>query len=254
MHRRAFEAQLRKSQKGYRSSSNQAAAVRAAQWRDCVKAIAWRKTDLASQTFILTPADCIANIVARLLALTSSSASRLRLQSIKQRAIFVLQIQGMRIHRLQLVGPLALFAAVLAAEAAAYALAIAPSSAFLWYLNLEVFSLFRKSRILLSEFCNMPFAQILVMAGPMALVGMLGLLLRNNLFIAISSNLGFMLAAFVAYSWNVWNSYGHVTASLVSVHIPSGSAFYLLVVLALASFGSFLLSHATYFAAIRARR
>jgi hypothetical protein len=159
----------------------------------------------------------------------------------------------MRLHRLQLVGPFALFAAVLAAEAAAYALAFAPSSSFLWYLNLEVFSLFRKSRITLSDYCSLPFAQILVVAGPIALLGMLGLALRNNLCMAISSNLSFVFAAFLGYSWNVWNGHGQLTASLTSVHVPTGSALYLCLVLALASFGSFALSHIVFFSAIRAR-
>jgi hypothetical protein len=160
----------------------------------------------------------------------------------------------MRMHRLQLVGPLVLFAAVLAAEAAAYALAFAPSSGFLWYLNLEVFNLFRKSRIALSDYCSLPFAQVLVVAGPMALVGMAGVIFRNNLCVAISSNLSFVFAAFLAYSWNVWNTQGQVTASLVSVHVPTGSTFYLFIVLAVASFGSFAISHIAYFSAIRARQ
>src|SRR6266567_3594628 len=51
--------------------------------------------------------------------------------------------------RLQLVGPLLLLCVVAAAESIAYALAHNPSSALLWYLNLEVFSIFRKSRVAL---------------------------------------------------------------------------------------------------------
>ena len=73
--------------------------------------------------------------------------------------------------RLQLVGPVVLFCAVLAAEAAAYALAQMPSSGFLWYLNLEVFSIFRRSRAALAELGNLPFAQVLLIAGPMVRSG-----------------------------------------------------------------------------------
>ena len=65
-----------------------------------------------------------------------------------------------RFARLQLVGPVVLFCAVLAAEAAAYALAQMPSSGFLWYLNPEVFSIFRRSRAALAELGNVPFAQV----------------------------------------------------------------------------------------------
>ena len=101
-----------------------------------------------------------------------------------------------RSARLQIIGPLVLFFAVLAAEGAAYALSEMPSSAFLWYLNLEVFSLFRKSRAALAEVGNLPFAQVLLIAGPITAIGMIGLSLKNKLCLAISSNLSFCFAAF----------------------------------------------------------
>src|SRR5215213_3960636 len=109
-----------------------------------------------------------------------------------------------RLARLQLVGPIALFCAVLAGEAAAYALAQMPSSGFLWYLNLEVFGIFRRSRAALAELGNIPFAQALLIVGPILLIGAAGLWCRHNLCLAISSNLSFSFAAFLAYNWHAW--------------------------------------------------
>jgi hypothetical protein len=159
-----------------------------------------------------------------------------------------------RSARLQLVGPVALFYAVLAAEAAAYALAQAPSSAFLWYLNLEVFSLFRKSRAALSEAGNLPFAQVLFIAGPIAAIGMVGSLLKNKLCLAISSNLSFCFAAFIALNWHSWTTATHVrAASLAFVQVSSGSTLLMIGVLAITSFFSFAASHFLYFGALRSK-
>jgi hypothetical protein len=156
------------------------------------------------------------------------------------------------LFRLQLVGPVVLFCAALAAESAAYALTQAPSSGFLWYLNLEVFNLFRRSRIILGQYCDLPFAHILMVAGPMALLGLAGLALKRNLCLAVSSNLGFIYAAFLAYSWFAWNNGGRVTsASLASVYVPTGDALYLFVVLAITALVSFAASHCLYFRALR---
>ena len=126
-----------------------------------------------------------------------------------------------RVARIQAVGPVVLFCALLAAEAAAYALAQMPSSGFLWYLNLEVFSIFRKSRAALWELGNLPFAQVLLIAGPMALIGLLGLSLKNNLYVAISSNLSFCFAAFLAYNWHAWTSATHVQGGIVDFRTGS---------------------------------
>lgn len=157
-----------------------------------------------------------------------------------------------RFARIQLLGPLVLFCAALAAEGAAYALSEAPSSGFLWYLNLEVFSLFRRSRAALADFGNLPFAQVILIAGPMALIGIAGLLLKNKLCLAISSNLSFCFAAFLAYNWHAWTSTAHVkAASLIFVHIPSGGTLWMIVILAITSFLSFAASHLLYFGELR---
>jgi hypothetical protein len=159
-----------------------------------------------------------------------------------------------RFARLQLVGPLVLLCAVLSAEAAAYALAQVPSSGFLWYLNLEVFSLFRKSRAALAELGNLPFAQALLIAGPIAAIGMVGLSLKNELCLAISSNLSFCFAAFIALNWHSWTTATHVkAASLAFVQVSSGSTLLMIGVLAITSFLSFAASHFLYFGALRSQ-
>jgi hypothetical protein len=88
----------------------------------------------------------------------------------------------------------------------------------------------------------------------MACIGFFGLRLRSNLCVAISSNLSFVLAVFLAYSWHAWNSIGQVkAASLASVAVPTGGTFCLFAVLAAASFISFAVSHFLYFRALRSK-
>ena len=155
--------------------------------------------------------------------------------------------------RLQLIGPLVLFCAVGMAEAAAYALADTPSSALLWYLNLEVFGIFRRSRAFLADYVSLPFAQLMLVA-PLAILAMAGLARRRRLLAAISSNLSFVYAIFVLFCWHYWNSIGQVrAASLAMVQVPTGSALYLLATLLAASFLSFAASHYIYIRLLRSR-
>ena len=147
-----------------------------------------------------------------------------------------------------------LFCAVLAAEAAAYALAQVPSSGFLWYPKPEVFSIFRRSRAALAELGNVPFTQVLLIVGPMVLIGLVGLWFRQDLFLAISSNISFCFAAFFAYNWHPWTSAIHVkAASFVSVPVPAGGTLWVFAILAMTSFISFAASHCLYFGALRSR-
>jgi len=134
--------------------------------------------------------------------------------------------------RLQLVGPLLLLCVVSGAETVAYALAHRPSSALLWYLNLEVFSIFRKSRVALSGHVNLPVAQLLIIS-PLALLALAGIVFRRNLPTALSSNLSFVCAGLLLCSWYIWNSRGQVrAASLAAVHMPTGKRSLLLCTLA----------------------
>src|SRR5258708_7665625 len=152
-----------------------------------------------------------------------------------------------RLASLQLAGPLALLLAVAAADSASWALSQSPSSAFLWHLNLEVFSLFRRSRWILSDVGSLPFAQLFLIAGPLGLMALLGIILRRNLLLAIASNLSLVYAVFLLASWYAWNSYGTVSfTSMTAVNVPTSGNFYLFLVLLVASMASFLASHLFY--------
>jgi len=160
-------------------------------------------------------------------------------------------MQGLR--RLQLVGPLVLLCAVGAAEAASHALASDPTSALLWYLNLELFSVFRKSGAFLDQYGSVPFAQLLIVAF-LAVLAVIGVVRRSALPVAIASNLSFVYAGFLLYSWHHWNSLGQVrAASLAPVQVPAGSTLYLFVSLLLAAFVSFAASHYLYLRLLRSR-
>jgi hypothetical protein len=155
--------------------------------------------------------------------------------------------------RLQLIGPLILLCVVAAAETLAYALADFPSSALLWYLNLEVFSIFRKSRVVLSSYINLPFALLLIIS-PLAFLAMAGIALRRNLLIAISSNLAVGCAAFLFFNWHHWNSLARVrTASLAAVQMPTGNDLCLFALLLLGCLVSFVASHCFYVHLLRSR-
>jgi hypothetical protein len=155
--------------------------------------------------------------------------------------------------RLQLVGPLLLLCVVAAAETIAFALAHNPSSALLWYLDLGVFGIFRKSRVALSDLVNLPFAQLLIIS-PMGFLAMVGIALRRNLLIAISSNLTFICVGFLLFSWHHWNALGELrAASIATVHVPIGSDLCLFALLVLGCVVSFVTSHYFYVHHMRSR-
>jgi hypothetical protein len=155
--------------------------------------------------------------------------------------------------RLQLVGPLLLLSMVAAAETVAYALAHNPSSALLWYVNFEVFSIFRKSRVALFGHISLPFAQLLIIS-PLAFLALAGFALRRNLLIAVSSNLTLVCAGFLLFSWHHWNSPGQVrAASLAAVHMPTGNDLGLFALLLLGCLVSFVTSHFFYVQHLRSQ-
>jgi hypothetical protein len=149
--------------------------------------------------------------------------------------------------KLQIIGPFVLVLFVLAAESAAYALSQIPSSEVLWYLNLEVFSVFRKSRGNMGELFELPFTQTLLIAGPLAVLAGLGLALKQKLGVAIASNLSFVYAGFLLVSWYHWQSASRLReASLVWTHVPTGNDLVLFVALLVTCFLSFAASHISY--------
>ncbi|MFB9269919.1 hypothetical protein ACFFWD_43510 [Bradyrhizobium erythrophlei] len=153
--------------------------------------------------------------------------------------------------RIQLVGPITLLAAAMAADATAFELAQHPSSNLLWYLNLDVFNMFRKSRAAL-DLGGTPFALTFLIASPIAVIGFAGIALKKNLCLAISSNLALVFSAFVVYSWLVWGRAGEAkSASLAWITAPSSGTSTMLAILVLTSVASFATSHLLYFLMLR---
>src|SRR5258708_20190598 len=98
---------------------------------------------------------------------------------------------------------------ILASEAVARALSYAPTSETLWYVNLRVFGIFKKSSFYLHDF--IPYdvrdylpvvsAQLFVIIAPIFLIACLGLAFRQRLLLALGSNLSFVSAAFLLFAW-----------------------------------------------------
>ena len=157
-----------------------------------------------------------------------------------------------RLAKLQLIGPIALFGAVLAAESAAWALSKMPSSEFLWYLNLKWFRAFQWSHYTLNDYFTMSYVQLLGIAVPLLTIALIGWALKGRLLVAVASNLSFVYAAFLAY--NGFSAAGLAkSASLVWIDMPAGPDFYLIFVLLGASLMSFVISHVVYLQWVRAQ-
>src|SRR5260221_11385565 len=100
-----------------------------------------------------------------------------------------------RLFKLQFLGPLALFVATLCAELAVRALAYAPSSELLWFINLKMFGIFQRSYYMLSEVVSMQGFQLFGIALPIFLLACYGLAARRRLPLALASNLRFGCAS-----------------------------------------------------------
>jgi hypothetical protein len=107
-------------------------------------------------------------------------------------------------------------AMIAAAEAAAYALAQKPSSAFAWYLNLEVFGLFQRSHYVLSDRFAIPYFQLFGVALPILFLACFGAARRRPLMVAAASNLSLIYALFLAGAWHLVETPALVAASLDS--------------------------------------
>lgn len=158
-----------------------------------------------------------------------------------------------RLAKLQFLGPLTLFLAVVAAESASYFLAAYPTSETLWYINLKLFGIFQQSHYVLSDFVAIPNAQFILIAMPIFMVACYGIIRNQTLPLAIASNLSFLYAAFLALSWYRIERLPSLLASLAPNAMPSGPTLYTLSVLLGASLVSSVVSHLIYFYAIRAR-
>jgi hypothetical protein len=155
-----------------------------------------------------------------------------------------------RLAKLQLVGPATLFAAVLAAEAATFALAQVPSSEALWYVNLRLFGIFQKSHYVLSAFIDAEYFQLFCIALPLFFAACCGVALKRPLMLAIASNLSLIYAIFLPFCWYVWET-SPQQASLGFTSMPFGADSVLCLVLVVSSVLSFGVSHAVYVRALR---
>jgi hypothetical protein len=168
-----------------------------------------------------------------------------------------MQLGMTRLGKLQLIGPFALFAAVLGAEGAAWALAQSPASETLWFINLRLFGIFQTNHYLLSNYFDTHYLQ-LFMVLPVLLTACLGMIFRWRPLLPAASNLSFLYVAFMAYAWYIVESPPQA-ASLAeqSYHpammmMPSGTNLYMFLALFGVTLPSFVASHIAYFRAVRA--
>jgi len=155
-----------------------------------------------------------------------------------------------RLFKLQFLGPLALFLATLSAELAVRALAYAPSSELLWFVNLKMFGIFQRSYYMLSEFVSMQGFQLFGIALPIFLLACYGLAARRRLPLAMASNLSFAYAALLLFSWQSPGPQA-TQASLGFIAVPTGAGFYVLTAILGTSLVSFAISHLLYLRAAR---
>ncbi len=145
---------------------------------------------------------------------------------------------------LQLLGPVSLFGAMAMAEGAAYALNCAPSSEWLWYLNLNWFALFQQSQYAIEAALGWG-AQILIVGAPLIILAGLGVACRRTLLLATSSNLTLAYVVFAGLSWA--RAKAPLQASLsVQYDASTNSELILLVVLVWLCLLSFVVSHVIY--------
>lgn len=155
-----------------------------------------------------------------------------------------------RLAKLQLIGPLAVFSAVVCAELAAGALARWPTSETLWRINLAWFQAFQKSSYAIETFETATCSQLWIVAAPLFVLAICGIAYKRPLLLATASNLSFVYACVVLYADCLY-SRSWPKGSLPAMIMTSASDILLLVVL-VASFLSFLISHVYYIRAIRA--
>jgi hypothetical protein len=150
-----------------------------------------------------------------------------------------------RLFNFQFLGPLVLFVATLSAELAARALAYAPSSATLWYLNLEVFGLFRRSQSALSYYINIDGFPLFGIALPIFALACVGLLMRSRLPLAMAAQFAVGYATFLLFSWH-GPGQSAALASLRMIWAPSGENFYMLAGILGSCLLSSVISHVLY--------
>src|SRR3954454_16286741 len=98
-----------------------------------------------------------------------------------------------RLAKFQLLGPVAWFLTVLAAEISVCALSLMPSSEALWFINVKLFLIFQRTYYIFSDVTGIPATQLLV-ALPISLLACYGFIRKQTLPLAVASNLSFCYA------------------------------------------------------------
>jgi hypothetical protein len=93
--------------------------------------------------------------------------------------------------KLQLIGPVTVFAALLAAEGAAHALAAYPSSRMLWSANLQLFGIVRRGHDVIGTYAGAAYFQIICIGLPLLLAACYGLIFRCRFALALASTSSF---------------------------------------------------------------
>jgi len=146
-----------------------------------------------------------------------------------------------RLARLQIIGPVTLFAALLAAEIAAHALAAYPSSQTLWSINLRLFGIFQTGHEVLSSQIKIEHFQFGGIGLPLFVTACYGFVFNRRLALAIASSLTFIFVAFLLCGCYLYDHSWHQTSFVVTA-----------VPLLGASLLSCVVSHMTYLRACRA--
>jgi hypothetical protein len=161
------------------------------------------------------------------------------------------------LRKLQLIGPFALFTAVLGAESAAWALAQSPTSEILWFINLRIFGLYQNSYYLIGSLTSIPYFQFFV-ALALFVTACLGLAFKIRPLLPFASNLSFLFVCFLAYAWFLVGSPPQAasltdqTYHATTMAMPSGPDLWMLLALLGATLPSFIASHIAYIRSVRA--
>lgn len=167
-----------------------------------------------------------------------------------------------RLGKLQLIGPVVIALAIVAEELATCLLAWRPSSAFAWYLNLEVFGIFQHGHAMLSDHFSTPYLQLWLIATPILLLTFGGFMFRVRLAVAVASNLSFAYAFFLACACYSIRTPAGQSASLAGATYDTAFSFsalnltlgphgYVLMALLVPTLLSTAASHLVYLRAVR---
>src|SRR4051794_38641994 len=155
-----------------------------------------------------------------------------------------------QLFRLQFLGPLAIFAATLCAELAAWALQYAPSSQLLWFINLKLFGIFQRSHAALSEIVPIEGFQFFGLALPIFVLACCGLATKSRRPFTVATHFSAAYACFLVLSWQVGvpevkqASIGHIV-------VPSGIELYVTSIIFGSCLMSFAITHVLYLQVVR---